>query len=99
MLRCSSKTRGETASVLLDAKLQAPPRLREVTAIFWVDLFANFAFTFDNAEGDEVVDLSRIAKHYLRHSFAINAVACIPEELVQYIVGGLSGSPWGVHAE
>jgi len=63
-----------------------------VTIIFWVDLVANFFFSFDDEQGDEVVDLRAVSTHYLQSYFAVNFIACIPEELIEVVISGTTGS-------
>lgn len=58
-----------------------------VTVFFWVDLFLNFFFTYENEAGHEVESLRRIARHYMQFYFWVNLLACLPEEAVAAIVG------------
>jgi len=62
-----------------------------VTVVFWVDLVANFFFSYDNQDGKEIDDLRAIASNYLSTHFTINLIACIPEQVVQMMIEGVSG--------
>jgi len=62
-----------------------------VTFVFWIDLFLNFFFSYDTEDGDEVDDLLLIARHYMKCHFVVNLIACIPEELVSFMIEG--GAP------
>lgn len=58
-----------------------------VTIIFWIDLFLNFFFTYEDDKGEEVTDLRLMAEHYLTGFFAVNLIACIPSELIAAFLG------------
>mmetsp|Transcript_27100 Transcript_27100/g.78635 ORF Transcript_27100/g.78635 Transcript_27100/m.78635 type:complete len:731 (+) Transcript_27100:68-2260(+) len=55
--------------------------------IFCVDLVVNFFFAYEDENGNEVLCMRRIAKEYLRTYFVINLLGCIPEDLLEYIIG------------
>jgi len=58
-----------------------------VDALFWIDLIANFFFTYeDEATGREVDSLRLIVKHYLTGLFTVNFLACLPDSLVRVVI-------------
>lgn len=57
-----------------------------INICFWVDLFAYFFFTFRDERLQEVYEPMRIAKHYLTTTFSVNAFACFPEAVFEFIV-------------
>jgi len=57
-----------------------------VDVLFWIDLIFNFFLSYTNIEGEEVKDLWRIARRYLRCFFWINLLACLPEYAVHVIL-------------
>jgi len=61
-----------------------------VNSVFWVDLFANFFFSYRDPLGHEVDSLRLIGRHYLAGYFAVNLIACVPEEVVQALVMALT---------
>mmetsp|Transcript_46357 Transcript_46357/g.128973 ORF Transcript_46357/g.128973 Transcript_46357/m.128973 type:complete len:692 (-) Transcript_46357:104-2179(-) len=68
-----------------------PPKLAAaelaIDALFWVDLFLNFFFTFRDAKDKEVTSLRRITRRYLSTYFVPNFVACLPSEAIGWIIG------------
>jgi len=71
-----------------------------VDVLFWIDLFLNFFFTYeDRREGVEVEDLRLIMCHYIRGYFILNLVACVPPDLmakaIQIFMGDASGGSFG----
>lgn len=54
-----------------------------VDALFWVDLFIIFFFTYPDRKGREVDSLILIAKNYLTFYFWVNLIACIPPPVLQ----------------
>lgn len=59
--------------------------------IFVVDLFANFFFSYhDEALGQEVYSLRLIAKSYLRGSFFVNLLGCIPGQMLAVLLSSQS---------
>lgn len=50
-----------------------------VTALFVVDLIVSFFFSYEDEFGLEVVSFKDCVKQYLRSTFWINALACVPE--------------------
>lgn len=65
---------------------------RLVDLLFWVDLVVNFFFSYRDSLGKEVVDQRRIAKNYLSTYFVLNLIACLPPELVGWLVNSITGS-------
>lgn len=57
-----------------------------VDGLFYIDLIANFFFSFRDNDGTEVRNLKRTSLRYLKGYFALNAIACIPPPLVGLIV-------------
>lgn len=57
-----------------------------VTVAFWMDLVANFFFSYKDIFGREIDNLRLVVRHYLQGSFFINLVACIPEEWVYDVI-------------
>jgi len=58
-----------------------------IDILFWVDLVANFFFTYRDRKSREVMQFSRIVVRYLRGWFFLNLVACLPSEVVGEIMG------------
>jgi len=54
-----------------------------MTAVFWVDLFINFVFTYRDARGVEIDSFRLIAIHYLKGYFWVNLIACTPVAVVR----------------
>eukprot|EP00927_Polykrikos_kofoidii_P011978 TRINITY_DN15139_c0_g2_i3.p1 TRINITY_DN15139_c0_g2~~TRINITY_DN15139_c0_g2_i3.p1 ORF type:complete len:723 (+),score=70.21 TRINITY_DN15139_c0_g2_i3:67-2235(+) len=63
---------------------------RVVDVFFWIDLFANFFFSYKDNFGHEVCNLWMIAKHYLCGFFFLNLAACLPASLVTKLIGSSS---------
>jgi len=63
-----------------------------VDILFYIDLIANFFFTYNDRNGREVLNLPRIARRYLQTYFLLNFIACIPPELIGFIMGLSSSS-------
>lgn len=56
-----------------------------IDALFWIDLFLNFFFTY-TVEGKEIDNLCLIIKNYISGFFVINLVACLPPVVFTPIV-------------
>ncbi|CAE8729700.1 unnamed protein product, partial [Polarella glacialis] len=61
-------------------------------AIFWMDLFLNFFFTYQDSLGGEVRDHWLIAKRYLRTDFTLNVIAALPHDLIQALIESIGGA-------
>mmetsp|Transcript_47489 Transcript_47489/g.119668 ORF Transcript_47489/g.119668 Transcript_47489/m.119668 type:complete len:811 (-) Transcript_47489:302-2734(-) len=66
-----------------------------MSALFLLDLFLNFFFTYRDHHGMEVDSMRLIAKNYLIGYFAVNLIACTPESLVEKIFDELTDSDRG----
>mmetsp|Transcript_6129 Transcript_6129/g.7413 ORF Transcript_6129/g.7413 Transcript_6129/m.7413 type:complete len:564 (+) Transcript_6129:936-2627(+) len=53
-----------------------------VSLIFWVDTFMNFFKAYRNPRGILVFDLKKIRRHYLRGWFLVDALGCVPADLI-----------------
>lgn len=51
--------------------------------LFYFDLFISFFCSYTNKRGKEVTDLRKVSLHYLRTTFLINFVACLPPVLME----------------
>lgn len=63
-----------------------------VDAIFWIDLFLCFFFSFRTERGVEVNSMRRVVLHYLTGYFWVNLVACVPELFAGLLVAILAGT-------
>jgi len=57
-----------------------------IDVLFLVDLFANFFFSYKDQHGREVTDTKAIASRYLRGYFTVNLVACIPTDVIAWVI-------------
>jgi len=90
MAKTLSFSSSAAATTAADAELH-PEDLWElwdgvINIVFWFDLFVYFLFTFRDERLQEVHDPKRIAKHYLTTTFLVNALACVPEAVFEFIV-------------
>mmetsp|Transcript_113513 Transcript_113513/g.367239 ORF Transcript_113513/g.367239 Transcript_113513/m.367239 type:complete len:751 (-) Transcript_113513:154-2406(-) len=57
-----------------------------MTTVFWTDLVVNFFFTYEDKAGHEVSSLRAIVRHYLCSHFIVDLAACLPEELIVWMI-------------
>jgi CRP-like cAMP-binding protein len=58
---------------------------------FWIDLVANFLFSFTDSQGNEITSLPAIARHYLGGFFIVNFIACVPQEFIAIFTSSEEG--------
>lgn len=64
-----------------------------VDVLFYIDLLLWFFFSFRSPKtGKEVFDIGKIVRRYLKTFFFLNAIACIPPPLFQFVVNIFAGS-------
>eukprot|EP00448_Togula_jolla_P036747 CAMPEP_0170629744 /NCGR_PEP_ID=MMETSP0224-20130122/33537_1 /TAXON_ID=285029 /ORGANISM="Togula jolla, Strain CCCM 725" /LENGTH=197 /DNA_ID=CAMNT_0010957569 /DNA_START=142 /DNA_END=731 /DNA_ORIENTATION=+ len=62
-------------------------------ALFWLDVIANFFFTYKDDNDNEVDSLLHIWHRYVMSYFLIDVLACCPEELTEVAIGLLINEP------
>jgi CRP-like cAMP-binding protein len=62
-----------------------------IDIVFWIDLVANFFFSFTDRYGKEVTNLRSICINYLQGFFFFNLLACFPPQLITLTMDTATG--------